>query len=88
MFSDKMIVLPFADADAQSKTIAYTKQLTYFASKNSARGKAKSDIVMASWFPMKVVRTLTKLTYSDMGIDYKQSFTGYNTNDWNEVPWS
>ena len=87
MFSDKMIALPFADADAQSKTIAYTKQLTYFASKNSARGKAKSDIVMASWFPMKVVRTLTKLAYSDMAIDYKPSFTGYNESSWNEAPW-
>ena len=88
MFSDKMIVLPFADADAQSKSIAYTKQLTYFASKNSARGKTKSDIVMASWFPMKVVRTLTKLTYSDMGLDYNPSFSGYTSNDWNEAPWS
>jgi len=88
MFSDKMITLPFADATAQSKTIAYTKQLTYFASKNSARGKHKSDIVMASWFPMKVVRTLTKLTYSDMELDYNPSFSGYNSTDWNEVPWS
>ena len=42
---------------------------------------------MASWFPMKVVRTLTKLAYSDMAIDYKPSFTGYNESNWNEAPW-
>tara|TARA_A100001035_G_scaffold244875_1_gene212819 strand:- start:190 stop:1026 length:837 start_codon:yes stop_codon:yes gene_type:complete len=88
MFNDQMITLPYLDAEAQQKTTQYTKQLTYFASKGSGGKGYKSDIVMASWFPMKVVRTLTKLTYADMGIEYTPSFDGYNSVQWNETPWS
>ena len=43
---------------------------------------------MAIWFPMKVVRQLTKLVYADIGIDYTPSFDGYNSVQWNETPWS
>jgi hypothetical protein len=88
MFNDQMITLPYLDAEAQQKTTQYTKQLTYFASKGNGGKGYKSDIVMASWFPMKVVRTLTKLTYADMGIEYTPSFDGYNSVQWNETPWS
>jgi hypothetical protein len=88
MFNDQMIVLPFYDADAQSKSITYTKQLVYFASKGKGGKGYKSDVVMASWFPMKVIRALTKLVYSDIGIEYTPSFDGYNSVQWNETPWS
>jgi len=88
MFNEQMIVLPFYDADAQSKSITYTKQLVYFASKGKGGKGYKSDVVMASWFPMKVIRALTKLVYSDIGIEYTPSFDGYNSVQWNETPWS
>jgi hypothetical protein len=88
MFNDQMIQLPFYDADAQSKSITYTKQLVYFASKGKGGRGYKSDVVMASWFPMKVIRQLTKLVYADIGIEYTPSFDGYNSVQWNETPWS
>jgi len=87
MFNEGMIDIPFADSEAQDKATLYTKQLTYFASKGKGGRGYKSDIVMASWFPMKVIRTLTKLTYSDMGIDYTPSFDGYNGIQWDDIPW-
>jgi len=87
MFNEGMIDIPFADSEAQDKATLYTKQLTYFASKGKGGKGYKSDIVMASWFPMKVIRTLTKLTYSDMGIDYTPSFDGYNGIQWDDIPW-
>jgi hypothetical protein len=87
MFNEGMIELPFADGEAQDKTTLYTKQLTYFASKGKGGRGYKSDIVMASWFPMKVIRTLTKLTYADIGIDYTPSFDGYNSIQWDDIPW-
>ena len=43
---------------------------------------------MASWFPMKVIRNLQKLTYADMGLDYTPSYEGYNMLDLNDIPWS
>ena len=87
MFNEGMIELPFADGEAQDKTTLYTKQLTYFASKGKGGRGYKSDIVMASWFPMKVIRTLTKLTYADIGIEYTPSFDGYNSIQWDDIPW-
>ena len=87
MFAEHKIVLPFYSPEAQSKSIAYTKQLSYFASKGN-KNSYKSDIVMASWFPMKVIRNLQKLTYADMGLDYTPSYEGYNMLDLNDIPWS
>ena len=88
MFQEGIITLPFGDDEAISKSILYTKQLTYFASKGQGSSRAiASDVVMASWFPMKTVRTLTRLTYEDMSYDYSPSYDKYDTMDWNEIPW-
>jgi len=87
MFQDKKIKLPFQGIDAQTKSITYTKQLSYFASKGN-KNSYKSDIVMASWFPMKVIRNLQKLTYAEIGLDYTPSYEGYSMLDLNEIPWS
>ena len=87
MFQEKKIKLPFASIDAQTKSITYTKQLSYFASKGN-KNSYKSDIVMASWFPMKVIRNLQKLTYAEMGLDYTPSYEGYSMLDLNDIPWS
>ena len=88
MFQEGIITLPFGDDEAISKSILYTKQLTYFASKGQGTSRAiASDVVMASWFPMKTVRTLTRLTYEDMSYDYSPSYDKYDTMDWNEIPW-
>ena len=62
----------------------YKKQLSFFASKG--RGY-KSDIVMASWFPMKVVRRLQTARFDDMMVEYSPSFSGINTASWNDAPW-
>ena len=89
MFQEGIITLPFGDDEGISKSILYTKQLTYFASKGQSNSRAiASDVVMASWFPMKTVRTLTRLTYGDMSYDYSPSYDKYDSIDWNELPWS
>jgi hypothetical protein len=62
----------------------YRKQLTFFASKGRAY---KSDIVMASWFPMKVIRRLQTARFDDMMVEYKPSFDGFDVTSWNDVPW-
>tara|TARA_B100000427_G_scaffold212572_2_gene177334 strand:- start:3154 stop:5064 length:1911 start_codon:yes stop_codon:yes gene_type:complete len=88
MFNEEMISLPFYGGDAQAKSITYQKQLVYFASKGSGGRGFKSDVVMASWFPMKVVRTLSRLSYADLSYEYSPSYEKYDTIDWNELPWS
>jgi len=89
MFQEGVITLPFGNDEGISKSILYTKQLTYFASKGQGNNRGvASDVVMASWFPMKTVRTLTRLTYADLSYDYSPSYDKYDTMDWNELPWS
>ena len=85
MFQDKLIVLPYGNTESQVKSEMYRKQLSYF----SARRKNiyKSDIVMASWFPIKVLRKLQKAHFSDMGIDYTPSYDGFDIVEWNDAPW-
>ena len=85
MLEDKLIKLPYGNTESQVKTEMYRKQLMYFAM--SGKNKYKSDIVMASWFPMKVVRKLQKAHYADIGIDYTPSYEGFDVVEWNEVPW-
>ena len=85
MFDDRLIVLPFANAESQAKSEMYRKQLMFFGS--SGKNKYKSDIVMASWFPMKVLRQLQKEQYADIGIDYTPSYEDFDVVEWNEAPW-
>ena len=88
LFDDKKIILPYASPEAQMKTDLYKKQLIYFASKGQGKSKIVSDIVMASWFPMKVVRRISKQSFADMEYDYNPSYNDFEETTWNEAPWS
>ena len=57
------------------------------ASKASKAKSYKSDVVMASWFPLKVIRRLGKERLAEVGLDYKPSFGEWNLSDMNESPW-
>ena len=79
LFANKLINLPYRSFEAQEKVNLYRSQLVYFSSaQNKSRTVGtKSDIVMASWFPMKTIRRLQKERLATMGMDYSPSFTGY-----------
>tara|TARA_R100000458_G_C8273681_1_gene248567 strand:+ start:939 stop:2846 length:1908 start_codon:yes stop_codon:yes gene_type:complete len=85
LFEQGQIKLPYNDAESQAKTTMYKKQLVSFAAKSRY---AKSDLVMASWFPMKEIRKMVKQTITDMGVDYTPSYENYDMIDMNEAPWS
>ena len=62
--------------------------MLYFDGKPvSKRNKEKTDIVMASWFPMKVFRRMQKERLADIGTDYTPSYGDYKITDMNEAPW-
>ena len=59
----RLVSLPAADFDARAKSSEYRKQLLNFnrdvqalASNSRRSRKAKSDIVMAAWFPEAIIR--------------------------------
>ncbi len=91
MFDEGVISLPYLHPQDQGKTDAYIKQLLNFASDLTPTGKRRriaSDLVMASWFPLKVWRRKMKESQAEMQIDYEQSYSGWDrSDDMNEAPW-
>ena len=83
MFQEKNISLPYLSFQAQEKVNLYTSQLVYFSSaKNKSKTVGtKTDIVMASWFPMRAIRRMQKERFAELGYDYNPSFTGYETSN-------
>ena len=89
LFKEQLISLPYGSAESETKSNIYRRQLIYFstgASKQSGRNN-KSDVVMASWFPMRVVRRLQKERLAEVGLDYKPSFGEWDISSMNEAPW-
>ena len=91
LFADKSIVLPYGDAPSQAKTDTYRAQLLYYdgaAPRNrNTRAGYKSDLVMASWFPLDVIRRAQQEVISEMAVDYEPEYEWFSAYDWNEVPW-
>ena len=90
MFQEKNISLPYLGYEAQEKVNLYTSQLVYFS---SARNKSKTvgtktDIVMASWFPMRAIRRMQKERFAELGYDYSPSFSGYEPSSMDVDNWS
>ena len=91
LFKEGLINLPYGDADSEVKSNIYRRQLIYFssaASKSKNNKGYKSDVVMASWFPLKVIRRLGKERLAEVGLDYKPSFGEWDISNMNEAPWS
>ena len=89
LFREQLISLPYGSAESETKSNIYRRQLIYFstgASKQSGRNN-KSDVVMASWFPMRVIRRLQKERLAEVGLDYTPSFGEWNLSDINDIPW-
>ncbi len=90
LFKEGLINLPYGDPNSEVKSNIYRRQLIYFSSAaNKAKGNKsyKSDVVMASWFPLKVIRRLGKERLAEVGLDYEPSFGEWNISDMNESPW-
>jgi hypothetical protein len=79
LFEQQLISLPYNGFEAQEKVNLYKSQLVYFSSaQNKSRSVGtKTDIVMASWFPMKTIRRMQKERLATMGLEYEPSFGGY-----------
>ena len=89
MFQEKIISLPYLSFEAQEKVNLYTSQLVYFSSaKNRSKSiGTKTDIVMASWFPLRAIRRMQKERFAELGHDYTPSFSGYEPSNMDVDTW-
>ena len=90
MFQEQNISLPYLSFEAQEKVNLYTSQLVYFSSaKNKSKSVGtKTDIVMASWFPMRAIRRMQKERFAELGYEYNPSFAGYEPSSMDLDNWS
>ena len=89
LFEDRRIHLPTGDGVSNSKVQQYRQQLLYFDGKPvSKRNKEKTDIVMASWFPMRAIRRMQKERFAELGYEYSPSFEGYEPSSMDIDSWS
>ena len=91
LFASGAITLPYGDGPSKAKTDVYVRQLLHYdglAPRNrNTRTGPKTDLVMASWFPMDVIRRAQNEFISEMGVDYQPEYESFSGYDWNEVPW-
>jgi len=90
LFAEQLISLPYLGFEAQEKVNLYTSQLVYFSSaKNKSKSVGtKTDIVMASWFPMRAIRRMQKERFAELGYDYNPSFSEYEPSSMDIDTWS
>jgi len=83
--------LPYGDTDAKAKTDVLIGQAKLFAAgvrpaPQVGRGP-KMDMLMASWFPQKVIRRWATDFAPEVELDYSPIFADYNMSTMTEVPW-
>ena len=85
------INLAWGDAATKRKVNIFRQQLLYFSqagASNSRNVKTKTDLVMASWFPMKRIRTNVKMMLAEADSDYNLLLiTIISSSEYNEVFW-
>jgi hypothetical protein len=86
LFVNKQITLPYGNPDSVVASDVFQRQLVNFSNaprNRNTKGGYKSDLVMAAWFPMQVIRRWKSEFNAEMGVD-TGSYAGFAFDD---VPW-
>lgn len=84
--------LPYGTVEAREKVNLYLAQMMRFGSDDltkARRVRGRTDILMASWFPMKVARRLLLNAKSEMMVDFPTSFPTWDIDltELGAAPW-
>ena len=90
LFAARQIVLPYGDTPSKEATDLYVRQLLHYdgrapRNRNSLAGN-KTDLVMAGWFPMDVIRRALTEAIAEMGVEYDAA-TSISASTWSTAPW-
>jgi hypothetical protein len=87
LFTEGLIDIPHKGVDAQTKAMAYLNQLVNYEGK-STRKSAKSDLVMASWFPIRPIRRWQREMQAAISYTDSQDFAGWEgLFEMEDQPW-
>jgi hypothetical protein len=82
-----IIDLPTGDAEARAKTELYMTQMLSFTDNVEKARRRTSDLLMASWFPQKVLRRWRSELEADREPQdsYEHSFSGYDMSEYGDL---
>jgi hypothetical protein len=87
-FAESMVDLPYAGDAAQSITDIFIRQAINFDPNLAGKTRRPiSDILMASWFPVRVIRSWMVERSYEAQLTYEPMFADYDTSTWEEAPW-
>lgn len=87
-FRDSMIDLPYSGDPARDITDTFIRQAINFDP--GVAGKTRrpiSDLLMASWFPVRVIRSWMVERSQEAQLTYEPMFADYDTSTWEDTPW-
>jgi len=87
LFRDQLIDLPYGTSVARAKTDMYVRQALAFTDNHQRGRNSKTDLLMSSWFPQKVLRRWQKEFEAHMAVDYEPSFGGVGPSNISSTPW-
>lgn len=89
LYDSGLVDLPWGDEESREKFGLLISQMRRFVDRAAVmrRGNRLSDVLMASWFPMKAIRRFQKEAQARASVPDEFSFTGWDTSTFNEVPW-
>jgi hypothetical protein len=84
-----LVDIPWGSEEARSKSQLYVNQMVKFVetADGMSRVKRKTDVLMASWFPMKAIRRFRKEHQASAEVGAEYSYQGFDATEWDEVPW-
>lgn len=81
--------LPYGSPEAKAKTELYVSQQLRFTDNAEKLRRRTTDLLMASWFPQKVIRRLiSEQESARQQFEYSPSFSGFDVTSLNDIPWS
>lgn len=91
LYKAGLVNLPFAGPAVKERVLSYIKQAVQFDGSTVAtrRRGIKSDILMASWFPFKIIRQWMEedLAEEPGSDEYEPVFATFQGVDYGEAPW-
>ena len=93
LFDDGKIVLPYGDEESRALTDMFISQCLRWDPNDTQRtwrqtAKRRRDLLMAAWFPLKVIRRWIDSAATVLEMDYDSHFPGADVSDYDTTPWS
>ena len=94
LYRQNRIDLPYGTAEAREKTQLFVRQAIRFVELTATtttgptrKNRSQTDLLMAGWFPQKVIRRWQKEQDAHQAVQYQTAYPGWDVSTINQTPW-